>query len=74
MIIKVSAFVEVEGHLDEPKIFSEIVSRELSDYLTSKGVKLKGSVRKEILESNPKFKKETFLNHKQVLEKLRLSK
>lgn len=71
MIIKIVSYVDVEGNLAEPKIVSEIISRELSNMLSAEKPKLKTSVLKEIKEANPDFVKSTFISHKEVLEKLR---
>lgn len=74
MIIKITAFCEIEGHADEVRSLSEILSRELTTMLSSKRPKLNSKVLKEIKETNPKFISMKFISHEQVLERLRTKK
>lgn len=72
MIIKTTIFMDIVGHLDNPKEVSEILSQVLCDYL-AEGPSINSDTKRKIKLNNPKFEKLTFICHDDVLERIRKS-
>lgn len=71
MVIKINAYIEIEGHLDNPSASALLLSSELQHFLVSEKIQLSQEVIAQLKKMNPKFEKGTFTNQEAIFQKLR---